>query len=73
MVVPVDVCPNGRISVDVFTTVAVPKNGALAFDQHDRFVIECTPGLHLRKGVPDVSLLSDDEGIVIHLRVSWGG
>ena len=73
MVVTMDVCPDRRIAIDVFTTVTVPKNGALALDQHDGFVIGRTPCLHLRKGVPNVPLFSGDEGVIIHTRTSWGG
>ena len=62
MVVTMDVCPDGRIAIDVFTTVTVPKNGALALDQHDGFVIGRAPCLHLRKRVPDVPLFSEMRG-----------
>ena len=73
MVVTMDICPDRRIAIDVFTTVTIPKDRALALDQDDRFVIEGAPCLHLRKWVPDVPLFSDDEGIVIHMPASWGG
>lgn len=73
MVVTMDVCPDGGIAVDVFTTVTVPENGALPLDQHDGFVIGRAPCLHLREGVPDVPLFGGDEGVAIHTRASWGG
>ena len=72
MVMTMDICPDRRIAIDVFTTVTVPKDRALALDQHDRFVIGRAPCLHLRKGMPDVPLFSGDEGIVIHMRSIMG-
>ena len=56
MVMTMDICPDRRIAIDVFTTVAVPKDGPLALDQHDWFVIGRTPCLHLRERVPDMLL-----------------
>ena len=72
MVVTMDICPDGGVAVDVFTTMTIPEDGALSLDQHDRFVIGRTPCLHLREGVPDVPLFSGDERIAIHTRASWG-
>ena len=73
MVVTMDVCPDRRIAIDVFTTVAVPKDGPLALDQHNWFVIGRTPCLHLRERVPDMLLFGGNQGVVIHTRRSWGG
>ena len=52
--VPVDICPDRRISVEVFAAAAVPEDRPLAFDQNDRLMLVRAPLFHLGEGMPCV-------------------
>ena len=71
MPVAMDVRPDRGISVDVFTTMYVPKDCSLALNKDERFVLRRAPCLHLGEGMPQVSFICGEEVVVFHVGKSW--
>src|SRR6476646_3178802 len=53
MIVPVNICPDRGVPVDVFSTTAVAQERAVPLDNHDWFMLRRAPFRHVSKGVPN--------------------
>ena len=65
MPVTVDVCPDRGISVEVFASAAVAKDGPLPLDQDHRFMVVGAPRFHLGERMPTVGLVQSGQGFGI--------
>lgn len=61
MLVPVNVRPDGGVSINVFSPMLVPKPNAFATRDDQRFMFRRTPILHRRERMPQVLLVQRDE------------
>ena len=70
VIVPMDIGPNGRISIEITFTEAVLYPWTMTGDQYERLVIGRNPVAHLRKRMPQVCFVELDEvfGVVWHVR-----
>src|SRR5213082_3044521 len=53
MIMPVNICPDRRVPVDVFATTAVAQERAVPLDNHDWFMLRRAPFRHVSEGVPN--------------------
>src|SRR5205814_4728000 len=53
MIMPVNICPDRRVSVDVFATTAVAQERAVPLDNHDWCMLRRAPFRHVSEGVPN--------------------
>ncbi len=59
---PVDVRPDGGVSVDVLPPLGIPEDRAVSLDQNQWLVGRVAPGFHLGKGMPEILAIEADEG-----------
>jgi hypothetical protein len=55
MTVPVQIRPNGGVSIEVFFSSHILQYSALSSFENNRFVLR--PIAHLRKGMPNIPLI----------------
>src|SRR4029077_13294417 len=65
VIVPMNVRPNGGISIDVFATSAVTQHCPVAFGQNQWLMLRGAPLTHVSKRVPDKSLVGFDQSFRI--------
>src|SRR2546423_4857442 len=53
MIMPVNICPDRRVPVDVFATTAVAQERAVPLDNHDWCMLRRAPFRHVSEGVPN--------------------
>jgi len=58
VIMSVDICPDGRIPIDVFAAAsAIAEQCTPAFDQNHCLVFRSAPFAHVRKRVPNEALV----------------
>jgi hypothetical protein len=67
VVVPVNVCPDGGIPIDVFATPAVTQHRSVPFDQNQWLMLRGTPFRHVSKRVPDELLVPSNQLVCVPL------
>jgi hypothetical protein len=60
--VTMDICPDRRISVDVFSAAAVPQDRPFSFDQNERLMPFRAPLHHLGERMPAMGLVQSGQG-----------
>src|SRR6266550_5068671 len=61
MIVPVNICPDRRVPVDVFAAAAVAESRAVPFDNHDWFMLRRAPFRHVSERMPDKLFVRSDQ------------
>src|SRR5438477_993353 len=66
MVVPMEVRPDGRVSVEIAASVRIPQDRPFAAGDQDRLRFQPVP--HLRKRVPDIPTIEFSEPVHVELQ-----